>query len=232
LGTAPAAKPLRKEAGQPPKKHGESSAPGRIRTCNPRFRILSVPGLRFRHASPSAYLSRCYVSITFQQRFNQMEISFNCGGICGGAPPSLRMSVPRTSLGHRPRSCAPSMPGPARLNSSILPDTDRHATLGNEPATGAPPAPGSAALSQLRRFAIWQRRLTAGEGGAHDTPWPGRRPHRGIRYALRYAGPLVPGQFSIDGLVVTAFMRSRLYSNPINRVTTNDSTRQSKIDGA
>jgi hypothetical protein len=32
-------------------------------------------------------------------------------------------------------------------------------------------------------------------------------------------------------LVVTAFMRSRLYSNPINRVTTNDSTRHSKIDG-
>jgi len=39
-------------------------------------------------------------------------------------------------------------------------------------------------------------------------------------------------QASIDGLVVTAFMRSRLKAAPMNRGTTNHATCHSKIDEA
>jgi len=43
---------------------------------------------------------------------------------------------------------------------------------------------------------------------------------------------LVHRQASIDGLVVTAFMRSRLKAAPMNRGTTNHPTCHSKIDEA
>ena len=66
------------------------SAPGGTRTPNPRFRSRSMLQPCFHHTFRSPYAPRHYAFTIFRLRFNQMQILFICGGICGGTSSWVR----------------------------------------------------------------------------------------------------------------------------------------------